>query len=245
MAQKKLHQFYKNRYFAGLLLLFVAFSSYAMVSFIGSNADFIERFYADVINGTGGSYVPSGDNPFSDLPAEHTNSTAIVSLYEMGILQGYENGTFKPDAKVNRAEFAKILAEAAGLDYAKYEASDVANCFGDVTDLPGHWFAPYVCAAKNEGWVNGYDGGVYGPGRDINKAEALKIILGALKFEIPDNAMVTEMPYSDVSANDWYLGVAQAAKQNNIVGFSDLFVADELVTRGSVAQMIYNALENL
>lgn len=234
-----------DRGFVALMLLFVAFSGYAMVSFLDSNHNFIEEFYADVINAGGGSYVPSAENPFKDLPSDHVNSLAVVALYEKGILKGYADGTFRPDEKVNRAEFAKILAEAADLDYSAYEADKVANCFSDVQDLPKHWFAPYVCAAKDEGWVKGYDGDIYNPMQSINRAEALKILLDAFGFDVPDGdavAALGALPYPDLSSGDWYVGVAYAAGDNKIISSMGTFNAAEFVTRGALAQMIYNTM---
>lgn len=235
----------RNHGFVALLVLFVGLSSYAMLSFLDSNRNFIEEFYADVINAGGGSYVTSAENPFEDLPADHPDSVAVVALYEKGILKGYADGTFKPDERVNRAEFAKILAEAADLDYASYGADKVANCFSDVQDLPVHWFATYVCAAKEEGWVSGYEGGVYNPVQPINRAEALKIVLTAFGFAVPDGANVValgELPYPDLAAEDWYVGVAYAARDNGIIVAGGDFGAGEFVSRGALAQMIYKGM---
>lgn len=245
MSKSKKNVWGKNHSFVVLLVLFVGLSGYAMGSFLDSNHNFIEEFYADVINAGGGSYVPSGENPFKDLPSDHVNSIAVVALYEKGILKGYADGTFRPDEKINRAEFAKILAEAADLDYSSYEADKVANCFNDVQDLPKHWFAPYVCAAKDEGWVKGYDGDVYNPMQSINRAEALKILLEAFAFDVLDGdavAALGALPYPDLSSGDWYVGVAYAAGDNKIISAMGDFNAGEFVTRGALAQMIYNAI---
>ena len=52
------------------------------------------------------------DNPFPDLPSDHPNYDAILSLYEWGTISGYPDGTFKPDNEINRAEFLKILVRS-------------------------------------------------------------------------------------------------------------------------------------
>lgn len=234
-----------NKHFLAVLVLFVGFSSYAILSFMSSNNDYIKKLLTDVTSSdvvTEGPEIPR-ENPFVDLPADHINYDAVIALYYEGIVSGYSDGTFKPDKKVNRAEFAKMLVEAGDLDYTDMPAADLSNCFGDVKDLPGDWFAPSVCAAKYKGWVNGYESGNYAPSQNINKAEGVKIVLKAFGFTIPANESVAELPYSDVGLTDWYLGVAQAAKQYALVSKGDVFMAGWELTRGDVSQVIFNAMK--
>lgn len=235
-------------HFLAVLILFVGFSVYGIASFFNSTNDYIDTFYTNVLRETPEvttevKVVQSEDNPFSDLSDSHINSEAVIALYYLGIVNGFDDGTFKPDNKINRAEFAKILVEATDLDYAALDSAVLANCFVDVKDLPDHWFAPAVCAAKNRGWINGYAGGNFYPTRNINKAEALKILLTAFDFEIPDNATVTDMPYGDLKSGDWYLGVALVAKEQNIIAGAGLFNAGMELSRAEVAQMIYNTMK--
>lgn len=230
-----------DRPFIGFLALFVGFSVYTIASFLSSNNNYIKQMFADVTGVP--EEVQDMYTPFSDLTSDHLNSEAIFALYYEGIIGGYADGTYKPENSVNRAEFAKMLVEAADLDYTKLPPSDIANCFADVSDLPDHWFAPSVCASKYEGWVEGYDGGKYSPTKGINRAEALKIILTAFEFDIPENSSVSAVPYEDVSLDAWYLGVAASAKENGIIRKLGVFDAGGNVSRAHVAQMIYNAMK--
>ncbi|MEK7548254.1 MAG: S-layer homology domain-containing protein [Patescibacteria group bacterium] len=231
-----------DRPFIGFLALFIGFSVYTISSFLSSNNSYIKQMFTDV-TGVPAEVIET-NSPFSDLMSDHSNFEAIIALYYEGIIGGYADGTYKPENSVNRAEFAKMLVEAADLDYTKLPPSDIANCFTDVSDLPDHWFAPSVCASKYEGWVKGYDGGKYSPTKGINRAEALKIILTAFEFDVLENSLVSSAPYDDVPLDAWYLGVAQSAKENGIIRKLGVFDASGVVSRAHVAQMIYNAMKS-
>lgn len=237
-----------HNHFLTVLVLFAGFSLYALASSVTSTDSYINNVYTDVL-GAGDllvhedSSVSEQENPFSDLAVDHKAAEAVVTLYYKGIVEGYSDGTFKPDNKVNRAEFSKMLVEAAGLDFTTMDSSSLSSCFNDVGDLPGDWFAPSVCAAKHYGWVKGYEDGGFDPARNINKAEGLKIILKAFKFSIPDNSAVALIPYSDIAPDAWYLGVARAGVDDGIVAAGDSFNASWELTRGDVVEMIYNAMK--
>lgn len=239
-----------DRHFLAVLALFVGVSVYAISSFVSSNDNYIEKGYSNVLASGEEEVVVHEDpvildrqNPFSDIDSSHWSFEAIITLYYEGIVSGYGDGTFRPGNNVNRAEFAKMLVEAADLDYAKLDSQVLSNCFKDVKDLPDHWFAPAVCAAKSKGWVGGYGDGGYSPTKNINRAEALKIILSAFGFVIPQNSEVAVSPYDDVNLDVWFLGVASSASDNEIVSPSGTFNASADVSRGEVSQMIYNAMK--
>lgn len=236
-----------NKHFLAIMVLFVGFSLYAITSFVGSNNDYINKIFTDVTRSGDEIEVSEEpqmprENPFSDLFQNHEGYEAVIAMYYEGIVSGYSDGTFKPDKKVNRAEFSKMLVEAADLDYASLPSAEMSNCFKDVKDLPDDWFAPSVCASKYQGWVGGYGDGNFAPNKNINKAEGLKIVLNAFGFEVPENSTVTVMPYSDVNSGDWFVGVAQAAKSNYLIKESDNFVAGWELTRADVAQVIHSAM---
>lgn len=241
------HERHAELHFLAVLILFVGFSVYAISSFVTSNNNYIDRVFTDVLRS--GDEVAvyeeevDRDNPFSDLDTSIPQAEAVIALYYEGIVGGYDDGTFKPGKNVTRAEFSKMLVEASDLDYTKFPPADLANCFTDVKDLPDHWFAPAVCASRYNGWVGGYAGGTFAPNNNINKAEALKIVLKAFDFEVPDNVVVTQMPYSDLKEGDWYIGVAQASKENVLIPAAGVFDAGSSMTRGEIARIIYEAMK--
>ncbi len=134
-----------------------------------------------------------------DISQDHVNFYAISWLYQKGIIQGYPDGTFKGDNAVNRAELVKmVVGDAAGNE---------SNCFPDVKD---EWFAKYVCYAKSQGWIAGYPDGTFKPGNNVNRVEAIKIIInGSLtEDQIPEptaEQMALQMP-SDMDKTAWYAG---------------------------------------
>ncbi len=235
-----------HRNFLAVLVLLAGFSLYAITSFMTSNNTYIKKMFADVTsdgNFSAEEIQVQQENPFKDLADSHPSYEAIIQLYYKGVVGGYQDNTFRPDAKVNRAEFAKILTEASDVDYAALPAASMVDCFNDVKNDSGAWYVPSVCAAKYKGWVNGYASGDYGVTNNITKVEGLKIVLKSFGFEIVANEFVKEMPYNDVHPEDWYVGTAKAAKDNNLVVRSSVFVPNWQLTRADVAQIIYNAMQ--
>ena len=112
---------------------------------------------------------------FTDVPFDHPNLDAIYYLQGEKIVDGYEDGSYKPGATINRAEFLKIVMGAAG-----YEPGG-EDCYEDVMD---GWFEPYVCKASELELVEGYDDGTFKPAKDVNFAEASKIIAKVLDLEV-------------------------------------------------------------
>ena len=206
------------------------------------SGSFIARFRQDLHGSVMVNSFDFGlakDDVFADVSRNHVNSFALAYLKGHGMVASGRD-FFRPDEFATRAEFMKMLTDV--LRVYPYKLS-YGNCFNDVGDLPGDWFAPSVCAAKHHGWVKGYEDGGFDPARNINKAEGLKIILKAFKFDIPDNSAVALIPYSDIAPDAWYLGVARAGVDDGIVAAGDSFNASWELTRGDVVEMIYNAMK--
>lgn len=235
-----------HRFLAGMVLL-AGFAVYGLITTVVSTNDLINQVSTNVLSGESvfdqSLAVPEQENPFSDLPSTHPDAEAIVTLYYRGVISGYPDGTVRPDEKVNRAEFSKMLVEAGDIDFTVIEADSLADCFVDVGDLPGDWFAPSVCAAKYEGWVDGYEGGRFDPSKNITKAEGLKIMLIAFGFDVPADSQITVIPFSDLSPNDWYLGAAEVGKTYGLISSGGEFNAGWELTRGDVSRMIYNSMK--
>lgn len=118
---------------------------------------------------------------FTDIPAESSPDESpdaafrrkvIYTAVHEDIVDGYEDGTFRPDNLVNRAEALKILSLAARLDGTEPGAG--TSTFYDVTDTD--WFSSYVSAAAARGIVGGYGDGTFRAGSFITRAEAAKIV---------------------------------------------------------------------
>ena len=111
----------------------------------------------------------SETNAYSDVASGSWYNIAVSTLSNMGILGGYEDGTFRPNASITRAEFAKIAVSF--FDWADVYA---VNSFVDVRDSA--WYANYVAVAAEIGLIEGYGGNVFRPDATITRAEACTII---------------------------------------------------------------------
>lgn len=123
----------------------------------------------------------SKQDVFSDIPSSHPFAEDIFSLYKKGIIEGYADGTYKPEATINRAEFTKIIISAV------FSTPDIESCNKDIhlfSDIEKEWYMPYICVAKKEGIINGYADGTFQPENQITLPEAMKILLEAYQINL-------------------------------------------------------------
>ena len=152
--------------------------------------------------------------------------TAVDYITDAGIVQGYEDGTYRPDNPINRAEFAKILIEAS---LGENPISYADACFNDFTvDL---WFSSYVCYAKDQGIISGYPDGSFGPANNIKLTEAAKILVN-----------VFEIPKVDPVGDEWYSEFVETLISEKYVPDTFSFISDD-VTRGQMAELIWRIME--
>jgi len=180
---------------------------------------------------------------FSDVPQSHENYQAIMYLNNKGIIQGYEDGTFKPDQAVNRAEALKIVIFPLYTDLQDPEISP----FPDVE--PDSWFAKYVQKAKETGIVSGdgVTGNFEGP-RTVNLVEYLKMLLLAYNINLDNYQNPTEVLFNDVQdLTAWFIPYLYYASATNIIhsdNSNNIYPANAL-TRGEVAEITYRLLINI
>lgn len=172
---------------------------------------------------------------FTDISSNHKYYEAITYLQDSGIVEGYEDGSYRPDAKVNRAEALKIILLGSNVLVPEIAERDI---FPDV--LYGTWYGKYVAKAKNLEIVSGDDDtGLFRPGDTINLAEILKILLETNNIE-----PITEMsrrPYADVPTESWFAPYFAYADSITLLEEDEdynVFPATP-VTRGLMAQLMY------
>lgn len=172
---------------------------------------------------------------YSDVVKSHSNYYALKFLTYEGVLEGYPDGTFRPNDPINRAELLKVLVYSwyGGTPDSVYYQS----CFNDVgTD----WYAPYVCYAKELGWVEGYGDGGFHPDSTVTKAEALKMIMKYWGVEIPTMADVSGLPYDDVFGSVWYASYVEKAYELGILEeIGNTFGGNDLRTRAEVCEELF------
>lgn len=141
----------------------------------------------------------SSENNFSDVSADKWYNNAVSTLSRMGVIGGYADGTFRPDAPISRAEFAKIA-----VSFTQNNGSAVYSYFTDVKTTD--WFAPYVTAAKDAGLIEGYSDGSFKPESKITRAEACAIVNRTLGRK-PSKAHMKisdRIDWPDVQTTDWF-----------------------------------------
>lgn len=193
---------------------------------------------------------------FSDVSENTVDYRAIEYLKQKGIIKGYEDGTFKPEQTINRAEALKIvmLATASGSSATQVSTQQESSkalaqttmATTSVTSYPdvseSDWFYQYVKDASAAQIVSGYDNGQFKPAANINVAESLKIIELAFKAQVTSN--VIENPYPDVDKTAWYAPYALYGKTKQVIWTLDdgKLHAGRDITRGEFAQIIYRLL---
>ena len=106
---------------------------------------------------------------FSDVGDDNTYKDAITTLTKLKVIDGYEDGTFKPDGQITRAEFTKLIVFILGYKDLAYDSSD----FTDVD--ASHWAKNYIQTAYNLGIIAGMGDGTFAPDAPVTYEQALKM----------------------------------------------------------------------
>lgn len=176
---------------------------------------------------------PVDAHAFSDVPKTHVFEQGISYVESEGIVSGYGDGTFKPDATINRAEFTKIIVETAiksGL--MKNVAADsmvvdaMLSGFSDTEK--DAWYGPYVANAKAQGIIKGYDDGTFRPGAAVNMAEAAKIVSQALKLPA----------FKESKKENWFDEHMDALRKAGAIPSTNPEPGKQ-ISRGEMADIIY------
>jgi hypothetical protein len=183
--------------------------------------------------------TPSTGIAFSDVSARFWGYNIITSLATRGIVAGYPDGTFKPNAAITRAEFATMLVKALGLSI-----TGTTTAFTDVAQ--GSWDYGSVNAAAAAGLVTGYGGTTqFGPYTLITREQMAVMVAKGMGSKAPATNGTELNAFNDGSrVSSWATtGVDEAVKAGIVIGMS----ADHLAplahaTRAQAAAMIYQLL---
>lgn len=143
---------------------------------------------------------------FSDVKSEYWGADAIAKVSKMGLMNGYKDGTFKPNQSITRAELASLVA-LLGPD-----AGTSANGFSDISS---HWAKEAILKAQSLGILKGYSDGTFRPNALLTRAEAVVAINRALGREPLTN--VSQPQWKDVPSTHWAYGDIEAASTDQIV----------------------------
>jgi hypothetical protein len=150
-----------------------------------------------------GASRPAGSS-YADVQAGDWHARAIEYLTAAGILDGYPDGTFRPNDPIARGEFAKMIVGANGLD------ATAGNAFGDVA---GHWAAGYANSAAAKGWFEGYSDGSFRPQNNLTRAEAVTAMNRVYGRETsPENIPGYAPRFADLPLTHWaYAAITEAS----------------------------------
>ncbi len=177
---------------------------------------------------------------FFDVPADHPYADAIDFLTREGIVQGYENRSFRAENAINRAEFTKILMSVLYPDDYIDGCLDNLPASDDLVipqfsfpDVPHNaWFANSICAAWMNGIVSGYPNGRFYPEEGVNFVEAAKML--SLGFDLTG----FELPNLGQQNVLWYTPYVEFLAAQKAIPPS-IEQLDQPINRGEMAEMIY------
>ena len=149
------------------------------------------------------SYPPVTGGSFSDVSAGAWYATEVNTLVELDVLSGYEDGTFRPNNAVTRAEFVTAVCKC-------FDLTDGADSgFSDVSG----WASGYINAAVERGWIVGMGDGTFQPNANLTRAQVTPILNKALERTGSGFAADAVTPeFVDVPSSHWaYEHIAEAA----------------------------------
>lgn len=150
---------------------------------------------------------------------------AVSVLSNEDIVRGNPDGSFSPRRTLNRAEFLAIAQRAVQPELPTLDAADL-RCFPDVAS--GDWFATAVCWAESKRIIQGYPDGLFHPERDVNYAEAVKILVGLYEYELPDPEPNERWA--------WYTPYLRTAETRGVT-LSETPSPETFITRGQMARL--------
>ena len=207
--------------------------AYSPVTFVNHKAAELNRtdHFAFLVGYTGGTFGPERNmtraevttmfarllteqieadktysNPFSDVPKGCWAANYIGHMQQFGIITGYSDGSFRPDAPVTRAEFAAIASRFEKL-------TEGSKSFTDVPDT--YWAARYINFAATRGWVTGYSDGTFKPENTITRAEVAAVTCRLLERSADQSYIRSHLKelrtFSDMTESHWAYWYAMEA----------------------------------
>ena len=154
--------------------------------------------------------VASGDK-FNDVSADRWSANAIEFMASKKVVNGYEDGSFKPENNLTRGEFAAMIARFANLT-----DTAASRTFSDVDS--SYWGFKNIMALNKAGYINGYEDGTFRPEANVTRAEVMTVI-NKIIGRSADASYVKSLDnnkFSDLDKNAWYyVDVMEATTDHN------------------------------
>jgi len=143
---------------------------------------------------------------FSDVNSSHWYGNYVCFLSEQGIIDGYTDGTFRPNANITRAELVALVAKALNINdrYTNY-----------FSDTEGMWASNAISAINSFGWIKGYADGTFKPNANITRAETTVFLNAVLGRNSSNSTANVSNTFNDIKPTDWfYESVIEAANSS-------------------------------
>lgn len=148
------------------------------------------------------------DNAYSDVSGTAWYAAAVSTLSKMGVISGYPDGTFRPNAPITRAEFAAMIARFD-------ETAKSADT--PFTDISGHWAENAIGKAYGNGWVEGSSKTVFCPESNLTRAETATL-LNRVLHRLPEkesDLLANQIVWPDNPETFWgYLAIQEATNSH-------------------------------
>ncbi|MDD4151349.1 MAG: S-layer homology domain-containing protein [Candidatus Gracilibacteria bacterium] len=223
-------------YYTGVKVSKLESDTYATVVDIKKD-DIITSTGTNVIVSTGTINISTGvlintGKIFSDIDSSNKYYTAIAYFKNAGVLNGFSDGSFKPDNSVTRSEALKIILTA----FKYYPISNKTSVFKDVQT--SSWENTYIQKAVLVGLLDTKNTNFF-PKREVNKVEALKMVILLKKIDIT-KYQSKNYTIKDISKTDWYYKYAVYALENKLFSLDkSYFYGSKALTRGELVELMY------
>ncbi len=156
----------------------------------------------------------------------------IQTLVEKGIINGYPDGTFKPEQSITRAEFAKLVAKAFHYQPANQ---------GFFSDTTGNWAKNFISSAVQHKVMNAFPDGTFRPVQQLSRAQAATYLTRIIQLGKPEEKYNSFSPsFNDVTKSNWAFQNIEIINKLNLFpeSFKNQFHPEQMVSRAEAAWMI-------
>lgn len=182
---------------------------------------------------------PGPPKAFSDVPADYWAGSFISALSARGIIEGFDDNTFRPNRPITRAEFAALIQKAAEQPRTRDSVA-----FKDLQ--ADYWARPAIDEAVQMGFLSGYPDGNFRPDQEIPRSQGLVSVVSGLQLPSPDNPADALKVYQDAGTIPKYAAgkIAAATNAGLVVSYPDpkQLNPGQTMTRADASALIYQML---
>ncbi len=179
---------------------------------------------------------------FGDVGASHPYVTAISDLASRGLINGFPDGTFRPDAPVEREQFAKMIVKTLGLPVSAADADPFTDVPRNLDPADPFYPDKYVAVCYEKGLTDAKTPTTFAPFDDLSRAQLITFVARAAN--LPDPPASYSPPFGNFSAEhySWARKAAYAGLLDGLQGMGPSFDFFQSASRGECAQVLHNLL---